>query len=424
MSADAIPDHRLNSRFVQELKWALQTGDRERVGRLLQQEVKGVNATIELSNDDWMKDPAVALPPAVLLGLWSLEYKRELTSPLCIAAAQGYTDCVRYLLEHGARPNLAPGGKAALHEACGNTNEACAELLLEHGADPAQLNEEGLAPLHLCKTPQSFRCAKLLVRYGALVTQPSEDECETPLHVAAKHGLQNHAHLYLRYGADANSTSSSGETPLGAACAGAQSTEDLDAYLQLVRLLLIYGADPNIPDQENRCPLHKASRNAQHGLVELLLEHSADVNAMDYNGVSPLSNTLQNAVLKLELQPHLTVQTLLNHGSLKVWPLAFLKVLTSCAAAPNTVEILFNSYSNIAVTYKWVDAVPEEVYQKHQTFYESMFSLESKPRSLQHLCRSTVRKHCGKDCHLIIPRLPVPKFLQRYMLLDPEGVIY
>nr|XP_015213766.1 PREDICTED: ankyrin repeat and SOCS box protein 18 isoform X2 [Lepisosteus oculatus] len=413
---------KIEERYINLYK-AVLDGDFRRLRALVERTHKNVNVIFDVNKDE-LEWRANSVATYGCSGLWSLEYKRELTSPLCISAAQGYTDCLRYLLQHGARPNLAPGGKTALHEACENSNTACVELLLEHGASPVQLNEEGLTPLHLCKTPQSFRCAKLLVRYGALVTQPSEEECETPLHVVAKRGLQNHAHLYLRYGAEVNSTNSSGETPLGAACARAQSLEEQDNYLQLCRLLLIYGADANVVDNEKRSPLHKASRNAQHGLVELLLEHKADVNAIDYNGSSPLSNVLQNAVIKQDLQPHLTVQTLLNHGSLKVWPLAFLKVLTSCAGAPKTVEILFNSYSQIPVTYKWIEAVQEDVYRTHQTFYESLFSLENKPRSLQHLCRFSIRKHYGKDCHLFIPLLRVPKFLQCYLLLDSEGIIY
>ncbi|RXM30015.1 IQ and AAA domain-containing protein 1 [Acipenser ruthenus] len=280
-------------------------------------------------------------------------------------------DCLRYLLEHGARPNLAPGGKTALHEACENSNTDCAVLLLQHGANPNLLNEDGLAPLHLCKTSQSFRCAKVLLRHGAVVGQPSEEECETPLHVAAKHGLNNHLHLYLRNGAAVDCTDRSGETPLGAACAGAKSPEELENYLKVCRLLLLYGAEANAVDKENRSPLHKACRNAQHSLVMLLLENKADINAIDYNGGSPLSNVLQNSNLKLDLQPHLTVQTLLNHGALKVWPLAFLKI--------------------------------------HQSFYESLFSLEGKPRCLQHMCRSAIRKQCGHKCHVIITQLPLPK---------------
>lgn len=40
-----------------------------------------------------------------------------------------------------------------------------------------------------------------------------------------------------------------------------------------------------------------------------------------------------------------------------------LKVLTTCAAVPKTVEILFNSYTLVPVTYKWVEAIPEDIFR-------------------------------------------------------------
>ncbi|XP_064167127.1 ankyrin repeat and SOCS box protein 18 isoform X1 [Anguilla rostrata] len=410
-----------------KLYWSVLTGDAQELRTLLKRNYVDVDVLYDIGHEEleWRSRTAGNFGHS---GLWSLEYKRELTSPLCIAAAQGYTECLRYLLEHGARPNLTAGGKTALHEACENDNTDCVELLLERGASAGLPSEDGYTPLHLCRTPQSLRCAKALVRHGARVDVASEDEGETPLHVAARHGLHHHAQLYLRYGADVNARSASGVTPLGAACAGAQGPADQDegqedGYLQLCRMLLAYGANINLADGERRTPLHQAARNVQRPLVELLLEHGADVNALDYNGGTPLSGALQNAVIKAQLQPHLVVQTLLNHGSIKMWPLALLKVLTACAAAPKTVETLFNSYTQVIVTYKWLDAIPEEIVQMHQTFYESLFALECRPRCLQHFCRSALRKHFGKDCHLQVPRLPIPRSLQRYILLDPEGFL-
>ncbi|XP_019657228.1 ankyrin repeat and SOCS box protein 18 isoform X2 [Ailuropoda melanoleuca] len=88
--------------------------------------------------------------------LWTLEYKRELTTPLCIAAARGHTACVRHLLSRGADPDASPGGQGALHEACLGGHTACAQLLLQHSADPDLLSAEGLAPLHLCRTAASL----------------------------------------------------------------------------------------------------------------------------------------------------------------------------------------------------------------------------------------------------------------------------
>ncbi|KAF5892098.1 ankyrin repeat and SOCS box protein 18-like isoform X3, partial [Clarias magur] len=367
MSSDIKVDYLVDSGIVQTLKRAQDEKDFTCVENLLKDLSRGnPDAVIELSNDDWMKDPDVQLPPAVLVGLWSLEYKQELTSPLCIAAAQGFTECLVYLLEHGAHPNLSAGGKAALHEACTNNNTECAELLLEHGADPNQLTEDGLAPLHMCTTPQSLRCAKALVRHGANVDIATEEEEDTPLLIAARHGLPNHAQLFLRYGARINHISSSGETALGAACLEAQQKlgEDQDdQHLQVCRLLLRYGANVNQADNEQRTPLHKAARNVQISLVQLLLDYGADINAIDYNGCTPLSNVLQNAILRQDWQPDTVVQTLLNHGSIKVWPQALLKVLTACAAAPKTVEILFNSYTLVPVTYRWVEAIPEDIFK-------------------------------------------------------------
>lgn len=98
--------------------------------------------------------PYIISPP--LPGLWTLEYKRELTTPLCIAAAHGHVLCVRHLLSRSADPDASPGGRGALHEACLGGHTACAQLLLQHGADPDLLNAEGLAPLHLCRTPASL----------------------------------------------------------------------------------------------------------------------------------------------------------------------------------------------------------------------------------------------------------------------------
>ena len=101
--------------------------------------------------------PLLTLPPHLPTpGLWTLEYKRELTTPLCIAAARGHEACVGHLLGRGADPDASPGGRGPLHEACLGGHVACAELLLRHHADPDLLSAEGLAPLHLCRTAASL----------------------------------------------------------------------------------------------------------------------------------------------------------------------------------------------------------------------------------------------------------------------------
>lgn len=63
-------------------------------------------------------------------------------------------------------------------------------------------------------------------------------------------------------------------------------------------------------------------------------------------------------------------------------------------------------------------------FQMHQAFYRSLFALAHTPRCLQHLCRCAIRKLLGKKCFHLAPLLPLPKSLQNYLLLEPEGVLY
>ncbi|XP_043549171.1 ankyrin repeat and SOCS box protein 18-like isoform X1 [Chiloscyllium plagiosum] len=437
------PSHAMKRRGPEAFHQALMHGDLRLLKVMVSEYREDVNMVFEVRSKEmeWQAKPVAlgvsgyALPDDRYVclysfmgcgchwqGLWSLEYKQELTSPLCIAAGHGYTDCLQYLLQRGAKPNMIVGTKNALHAACENAHTECTQQLLEHGANPRLLTEDGLSALHLCNTTQTFRCAKLLLKYRADVNQLSED-LETPLHVAAKQGLHNHVHLYLRYGATVNTMNGHRESPLGCACSNAWSLESQEDYLRVCQVLILSGADVNSVDDENRSPLHKASKNASFQLVQLLLKHKADVNAIDYNGCSPLANVIQTAPFKGELNPHRTVQTLLNHGSHRVWPAAFPKVLKSCADSPKTIEVLFNSYQQIQVTEEWMEAVPEELFQLHRPFYESLFALACSPRSLQHLCRFAARKLFGAQCHALIPRLPMPKCLRAYLLLEPDGLV-
>ncbi|XP_047403094.1 ankyrin repeat and SOCS box protein 18 isoform X2 [Sciurus carolinensis] len=460
-----LPDYPVDSDLVRRLKTALDAKDEGTLRELICTEVEPVDAAIELANDDWMKDPAAQLPPGMLLGdldhlqsltdqffqdanvmfeiskdemewqvkspatfglsgLWTLEYKRELTTPLCIAAAHGHTACVRHLLARGAQPDASPGGRSALHEACLGDHTACALLLLQYGADPDLPSAEGLAPLHLCRTTASLGCAQALLEHGASVQLAGGAGRDTPLHVAAQHGLDEHAHLYLGRGALVDARNRRGETALSLACGAARKPDELARCLRLCALLLRRGAAADARDEDERSPLHKACGHAHHSLARLLLRHGADAGALDYGGASPLARVLQAAPCAPQAAPQLTVQALLNHGSPTVWPDAFPKVLRTCAPAPGVIEVLFNSYAQLHVSESWKEMIPDEVYQVHEPFYRSLFALAHTPRSLQHLCRCAIRRLSGKRCFRLIPLLPLPRSLRDYLLLEPEGVLH
>ncbi|XP_004868579.2 ankyrin repeat and SOCS box protein 18 [Heterocephalus glaber] len=402
---------------------ALTAGDLAHLQPLMDRFFQDPNVVFEISTDEveWrVKSPAAF----GLSGLWTLEYKRELTSPLRVAAAHGHAACVRDLLRRGANPNASPGARGALHEACLGGHTACAHLLLQHRADPDLPSAEGLAPLHLCWTTASLGCAQALLEHGASVQQVGGAGQDTPLHVAAQRGLDEHARLYLGRGARVDARNGRGETALSAACGAARRPEDQPRCLRLCALLLQHGAAPDTRDEDERSPLHKACGHAHHVLARLLLQHGADAGALDYGGASPLSRALQTAACAPPATAQRTVQALLNHGSPTVWPDALPKVLRTCAQVPAVIEVLFNSYTQLHVSEAWKEVIPEEVYQMHQPFYQSLFALAHTPRCLQHLCRCTLRKLFGRKCLHLVPLLPLPKPLQNYLLLEPEGVLH
>ncbi|XP_050798655.1 ankyrin repeat and SOCS box protein 10 isoform X2 [Gopherus flavomarginatus] len=363
---------------------ALFTGDLEAVRKHFTDSA-AVNLIIESKGDElrWTSRK---------LGLWSLTYEQELTTPLHITAGRGYLDCLRHLLLRGAAVDFAPGGKTALHEACAAARTDCVRLLLSFGADPKAGSEAGYQPLHLCKSPASIQCAQLLLQYGASVNSQTEEEEDTALHVAARYGLEEHVRLYLCHGAGLEAKNEEGQTPLNAACAQAHPPQDMERYYRVCQQLVQSGANIDAADRDRQRPLHQACKNASPRVVELLLAHGASVNIMSYSGNTAMHNILQ--------------------------------VLRYCCSSPRTIEVLINSYDRVRVTDEWAEAVPAEIMQKHPDFYESLFSLGQRPRSLQHLARCALRSYLEGRLLQVLPELHLPSSLHQFLLLSFEDILY
>lgn len=62
--------------------------------------------------------------------------------------------------------------------------------------------------------------------------------------------------------------------------------------------------------------------------------------------------------------------------------------------------------------------------QEHKQFYESIFSLEMTPRSLQHLARCRLRTFLEGRVYRVVPKLDLPNFIKNYLLLDYRGYIH
>ncbi|XP_068775578.1 ankyrin repeat and SOCS box protein 16 isoform X2 [Struthio camelus] len=390
---------------------ALYAGDLLRVKSIFKDE-NAANLIMETVSEELAWSPE--------LGLWVLSPRKKHTSPLRIAASRGYRDCARHLIMQGAEVDAVVGGQAALHDSVAGLRLDCARLLLAFGADPNVLSEEGLAPLHLCTDPESLPCAELLLAHGARVNLSTRDRHLTALHVAARRGLEAHVELYLRHGAEPARRSREGETALNAACAGAERPEDAERYYRVAERLLAAGADPRAAGRKDHTPLHNACGNGQTRLARLLLRHGAAATAPNCAGYTPLDCALHAVDEYRHQRPERTIALLLDHGAGPVNP----KMLKFCCRCPRALEVVLNASDRVPPAEAWAEAVPPELWQEHEVFYESALRMAGQPRRLQHLARCALRRHLGARCHAAIPKLALPPALRHYLQLPLEGLIH
>uniref|UniRef100_A0A3Q3KJ68 SOCS box domain-containing protein n=2 Tax=Monopterus albus TaxID=43700 RepID=A0A3Q3KJ68_MONAL len=410
----------LKRRFLQ----ALQANNAQEVQQILHTGKLDIDTVLEV------EDPSMVLA-SYKQGYWLPGYKLE------NSWAMGIHICVMYnavetalvLLQEGAAINRMPNGKTPLHVACEVSNSDCVSLLLDYGAKINSLSLSGHTPLHYCITKESVHCAKQLILKGANVNMPSHssDE-ETPLHTAARFGVPELVTLYLAHGASIDAVNSFHETPLMTAAFWAfDSKEQIyheDHHL-VCRLLLDHKADPNLQEEDYKTALHKAAWNCDHILMQMLVEAGADTRAMDINGCAPIQYLLKVIDVRPMAIPELCCQLLLNYNAARIYPPQFHKVLQACHDYPRVIEIMVNSYEHLKPTKKWRTAIPDDCYKRHKDFYDSVFAVCTNiPRSLLHLTRCAIRVSLGGFCHRGVAQLPLPPPMKKYLLLEPEGILY
>jgi len=123
-----------------------------------------------------------------------------------------------------------------------------------------------------------------------------------PLHYATSCGMHDVARfLIVEHSQDVNAQVTFWkDTPLHVASSG--------SYMEVVRVLLEFGADLEVKDLDGRTPLLRMSGRGDMELTRILLEHGADTEARDKHGHTPLLQTSERGHVDL-------ARVLLEHGA-------------------------------------------------------------------------------------------------------------
>ena len=181
-----------------------------------------------------------------------------------LAADEGHPNTVALLVQkYNANVNAKDAdGRTPLHLACGvltlKPKFATVATLLGLGADNAK--DDKLILEMACQGNASI--VSLLITYGANL-EAMDSSKRTPLHHACIWNRVETARVLLKAGANANNTNYClNETPLYEAAKR--------GFVELVKLLLEYGAKPDIPDYAGKTARDNALKGGHTEIVELL----------------------------------------------------------------------------------------------------------------------------------------------------------
>jgi ankyrin repeat protein len=206
-------------------------------------------------------------------------------TPLILGSMFGHVGAVRVLAQHMGSQGLEERdkkGKTALHWAAFANHEDVAAVLMEQGAEATSKDADGMTALmDACSTGHLGVVRVFLQQMGGQGLEEREEGGWTALHVAAVKGRDEVATCLLEHGIQANARDDDGVMPLMLA--------SYEGLVGVVRVLLRYVGvqGQNGLDMNGATALHYAAHEGHEEVMRVLLLSGADPHSTDSEGITP-----------------------------------------------------------------------------------------------------------------------------------------
>ncbi|MBI4708342.1 MAG: ankyrin repeat domain-containing protein [Candidatus Omnitrophica bacterium] len=200
----------------------------------------------------------------------------RMVTPLVLAAANGYTEIAKFLLDNGADVNArAFSGGSALTLASLQGHNGTVKVLIDKGANVNAKDDNGLTALSEASRNGHSEIVKFLLLSNADVNTKTNEEI-TALMIAVTNGYTEIVETLLNNGADINANDAKCFTALIFAAGSGQNN--------MVNLLLDRGVDINAQDVDGVTALMYALRQRHPDTAKILINNGADVNIKNVKG--------------------------------------------------------------------------------------------------------------------------------------------
>lgn len=165
-----------------------------------------------------------------------------------------------------------------LHTALWSGHKDIVMELLNRKADVLAENQIGQTALWVAAQRGYANIVQLMLEMGAkeVINKCDQSNSKTPLRTAIANFHVATAAILIAYGADVTIAQDDGETPLHSAASG--------GYYDLVQLMIDKGANVNAAQQSsNFTVLHAAAYFGHTEIMKLLIAHGADQKARNWN---------------------------------------------------------------------------------------------------------------------------------------------